>query len=264
MDKIKSLLFVPAVEKFLNKINILQADALIFDIEESILPEDKEKALNLLITTLAKTPLKKDRKFFVRVNKDRALTEIKRLEKTNLDGYMLPKFEDINFLENILNHIEDRKIIGLIETPMGVLNLEKIAAHPRISALAFGAEDYSVSINMENTPENLLYAKSKLITCAKAFRKPVFDTPCLNVKDALAVTNDITRSMEMGFSGKLAIHPQHSIMINEIFNNYDYDYIQYIIEEYEKNNSAILVIDGKVYEKMHYLRFKKILNNRNE
>ena len=44
MDKIKSLLFVPAVEKFLNKINILEADALIFDIEESILPEDKEKA----------------------------------------------------------------------------------------------------------------------------------------------------------------------------------------------------------------------------
>lgn len=258
MNKIKSLLFIPALQKFLNKISYLEADAIIFDLEESILPNEKLDALNLLISTISEQTKKENTKWFVRLNKDNYKQEIKDLNFDNIDGFMLPKFEnDYELQSNSTNKI----IIALIETPLGIVNIENIVKNPLIKGLAFGAEDYTATMNMENNSTNLIYPKSKLLTYAKAYNKVIFDTPCLNITENKVIQAEVQQSHDMGFDGKLAIHPQQVSIINEIFNKYNYDYIKYVIDKYENNNSAVLNLDGKIYEQLHIKRLKKILKN---
>ncbi len=259
MNKIKSLLFVPAKEKFFNKVSQLNADLIIFDLEESILENDKKAALNLLLQKIKAIP-KKNTLWFVRLNKNNIEQEATALATPLIDGFMLPKFNSEVDLAPIENIIKNKQIIALIETPMGVINIDKIVTCSKITAIAFGAEDYTAITNIKNSHENLIYPKSRLVTYCKAYNKPVFDTPCLNTNKDISRT-EINQSLDMGFNGKLAINPSQAVLINEIFQEYDYDYIKYVVEEFERNNSAVLSLGGKVYEKMHYQRFKEILNN---
>lgn len=258
MNKIKSLLFVPAREKFFNKISQLNADLIIFDLEESILEKDKDSALQLLLQKIESIP--KKTLWYVRLNKNNIKKEAGLLTTKLIDGFMLPKFNSEEDLSPIESYIEHKQIIALIETPIGVINIDKIVKLPKISAIAFGAEDYTALANIKNVHENLIYPKSRLVTYCKAYNKPVFDTPCLNTNRDISRT-EINQSLDMGFDGKLAINPTQADLINEIFQEHDYDYIKYVVEEFERNNSAVLSLGGKVYEKMHYQRFKEILNN---
>jgi citrate lyase subunit beta / citryl-CoA lyase len=54
----------------------------------------------------------------------------------------------------------------VVESAKGILNLKELAAHPRLDALIFGAEDFAASIGAIRTPEALevLYARSALVT----------------------------------------------------------------------------------------------------
>ena len=51
-------------------------------------------------------------------------------------------------------------------------------------------------------------------------------------------------------------------MINKEFNLYDYDYIRYVIEQFEAAPTGVLRLDNRIYEKPHIDRLKKILANR--
>ena len=261
MDRYKSLLFVPAKGKMLSKIDAVDADAFIIDLEDSIEEDYKEEAISNVIAYLEKSTVSKD--IFVRINKDKALSECIRLQNTEIKGFILPKFETpkeyLLLGEKIL---ENYQIIALIETPKGVVNLPEISSCPWVNALAFGAEDYTAATNMKNTKANLLYVKSKLLTYAKAENKPVFDTPSMQLSEENLLEEEIQDSFDMGFDGKMAINPSHIRKINDIFRGHDPEYIKSIIEEYEKAGKAVVVIEGRIYEKMHINHLRRILKER--
>ncbi|MCQ2743332.1 MAG: aldolase/citrate lyase family protein [bacterium] len=261
MNKVKSLLFVPVTEKFLSKVESITANAIIFDLEDSIALNKKEDSRILLRDFLDNSNIYKNAKWFVRINKEYAEKELQLYNNTNIDGYMLPKFENLQNFINLKNAMNNKKVIALIETAQGILNIDKIAKSDLITAFAFGAEDYTASMNMKNSFEYLSYPKSKLITYAKANKKFVYDTPCFNVKDCDFIKQDVIKSAEFGFDGKMAINPIQINIINNIFNDYDLDYLKYIVSEFDKSENGVLVIGDKIYEKMHIARFKKILNN---
>ena len=84
----KSFLFVPAKEKFLKNINKTNADAIILDLEDSILEDDKKCALNLLIEAI---PNIKINNKFVRINIENAENELRKLYDSDISGFMIPK-----------------------------------------------------------------------------------------------------------------------------------------------------------------------------
>ena len=112
MNKIKSLLFVPAREKFFNKISQLNADLIIFDLEESILEKDKDSALQLLLQKIESIP--KKTLWYVRLNKNNIKKEAGLLTTKLIDGFMLPKFNSEEDLIPIESYIEHKQIIALI------------------------------------------------------------------------------------------------------------------------------------------------------
>lgn len=253
---IKSLLFVPAKEKMLAKIPFLSADAFIIDLEDSIKEEEKAEALELLCTFLSEHP--ECSNVCVRLNKNNFEEEAVALNCFDV-GFMLPKFESSDEYTSIEGIWFQHNLIALVETPMGVINIQQIAQCSWVDAIAFGAEDYTASVNMLNDDIMLLPIKSTLIAYAKAYNKKVYDTPSFKLNNEAEFEQEVKNAMNLGFDGKLAISPKHIQYINETFNSSDLNYIKSVIERYQAEGNAVVVIDGKVYEKMHINRLKKII-----
>lgn len=252
------LLFVPAIDKFINNISECNADAVIIDLEDSIPTTDKLFALERVCNFLEEYSYKKD--IFVRINKENANNEISRLEKYNICGYMLPKTETRSDIETI-SKLTDKKIFVLIESAKGILNLREIVSYENTDMIAFGAEDYSSSVGIKNEDRFLIYPKSKISVYGSAYNKPTFDTISLEIRDMDVYTKEVYETKNYGFSGKLAIHPIQIDIINRVFKNEDYNYYEYIIKEYDKQGGGVLNIDGKIFEKPHIDIFKKKLKN---
>lgn len=252
----RSLLFVPVKERLLNKIPTLSSDGYILDLEDSINESDKDSALEELCKFL--NTYKGVNNIVVRLNKDRCSTEVLALDKYDV-GFMLPKFEqneDYLSLERIWNK---HTIIALIETPLGIVNIKDIAQCKWVDALAFGAEDYTASMNMQNADELLIPTKSLIVAHAKGFGKTVYDTPSFQLTDQDAFEREVRTSVALGFDGKLLINPKQIDFVNNSFGEANLEHLKYIVSEYERLGEAVAVIDGKVYEKMHINRFRRVI-----
>lgn len=249
-------MFIPAKDKTLRKIFAFEADAFIIDLEDSIEDHDKESALKRTIEYLKTV---KRNNFFVRINSDRAFHELKALKEFGDIGFMLPKFEDPDMYNDWKYMFCNRHIIVLIETPKGIVNIEKIAETSWVDGIAFGAEDYTAKVKMKNTPELMIYQKSKIITYAKAYGKVAIDTPSFKLDDEEEFEKETELSVDLGFDGKMVINPRHLAFVNKCFRSCDIENIKRIVEIYESEGKAVNVIDGVVYENMHIKRFKNII-----
>ena len=254
---IKSLLFVPAKDKMLAKIPSMNADAYIIDLEDSIPEEEKEEALNRVVSFIG--GLADFSNIIVRINSNHAKRELSALAKFEMVSFMLPKYEKENPYDELSEMLKGHYIIALIESPTAIVQLQDICRVDYLDALAFGAEDYTAKVNMENSIEYLFFQKSMLVTYAKANDLQVFDTPSFKLDNVNEFEREAKNAVSLGFDGKMAISPTHIQFINDSFSSNDLEYMKSVIEKYEADGNAVVVIDGKVYEKMHINRFKKII-----
>ena len=255
---VHSLLFVPAREKMLGKISGFEADGYVIDLEDSIRREEKGEALANAVHFLEQ-PGRGDRTLFVRLNKENYMEEAERLGKFAGLGFMLPKFEDGGEYLEGRKIWEEHSVMALIETPKGLVRLPSIAEENWVDGLAFGAEDYTAAVNMGNRFQNLSYQKNRLVTYARAYEKTVYDTPSFQTGDRDAFTAEVDNAVELGFDGKLSIHPKHVGYINAAFSREDLGKLREIVQEYENCGQAVLVFGGRPYERMHIERFRRIL-----
>lgn len=253
----RSILFVPAREKMLAKIPSLKADAFIIDLEDSIPEEEKEDALHRTANYI--TRLASSSNIIVRINSNHAARDLAVLDKFSEIGFMLPKYENENPYDSLGDKLSRHYTVALIESPKAIVELSKICNVGYIDALAFGAEDYTAKVNMVNTIDYLLFQKSMIITYAKANNLQVFDTPSFKLDNEEEFEREVNNAASLGFDGKMAISPKHIQFINNAFSSNDLEYMKLVIERYEADGNAVVLIDGKVYEKMHINRFKKII-----
>ena len=250
------LLFVPAKDNTLAKV-IGCGYPIIIDLEDSIPIVDKEIALTKVCSFIGQYKTS-DSIIYVRINKDRMEQELVILSSYEI-GYMIPKCEDAAFLTKYAGLLQNHAVIALIETPAGVLHAEEIANSPLVSAIAFGAEDFTACMNMVPSVDSLMPIKLKIVMSAKMYHKAVYDTPCFSLGNDDLLERDVESSVKLGFDGKLAIHPKQMDVIQKCFSNHDVTFYQNIINEYEKRGGGVQIIDGKIYESMHINRFKKII-----
>jgi citrate lyase subunit beta/citryl-CoA lyase len=254
---VKSLLFVPARDKMLARIPQMNADVFIIDLEDSIPEEEKEEALNRTISFIG--GLASTSNIVVRINSNRAGRELTKLANFSEIGIMLPKYEKTNPYDEYKEVLQGHYSIAMIETPSAIVDLCDITKVGYLNALAFGAEDYTAKVNMENNVDYLVFQKSMLVTYAKVHDLQVYDTPSFKLDNEAEFEREVKNAVSLGFDGKMAISPKHIQFINESFGSNDLEYMKSIITRYEADGNAVVVIDGKVYEKMHINRFKRII-----
>jgi citrate lyase beta subunit len=118
---------------------------------------------------------------------------------------------------------DDVGLIIIIETALGVLNLREIAelAHsiPRFQGIAFGAEDFASSLGAIRTPSGheIAYGRAAVVVAAKAHGLQAIDMVYLPLDDPAGLAAEARFAREMGYDGKMAIHPKQIAPIQTAF-----------------------------------------------
>lgn len=255
----RSLLFVPGRTEKIKNIGRFYADIYLLDLEDSVKETEKGQALQEVKSFLEQNHDKYH--CMVRLDSEYLKKQLKILSEYRDIGFMLPKFSDPKMYDGeVVAILEKHEVIALVETPLGVIHAEAIAACKWVHALAFGAEDYASSMGADHGSDVIHYARSRLLTCARAYGKKCYDSPSFIYDDEIRFENELEYSINMGFDGKMAISPKHVERINQRYlKKYDIQKVKVILEEYEKKKQAVLKLDGIVYERMHIMQMKQWL-----
>ncbi|MGH9648225.1 MAG: HpcH/HpaI aldolase/citrate lyase family protein [Bryobacteraceae bacterium] len=224
---LRTWLFVPGDdEKKMTRCLHVQADTLVLDWEDSVLPTRKESARKH--TLGMSSAFGGDRLLFIRINRIRSPWfegDMSALAVAKPGGIVLPKCESAADVREVVQFLEripewDCRVCPLIESPRGLLEAVNIAsASERVIALAFGAEDFCVATGIRRTAgeQELLFARSALVVTAKARGLAAIDSPTIVLDDLEKLREDARRALHLGFTGKLVIHPKHLPIVADAF-----------------------------------------------
>ncbi len=265
---IRSLLFVPGDSAAkLEKAKGVGADALIFDWEDAVLNEHKFKARRTTVAALRARD-EYPQPVLIRVNPaggEAFATDCEALAACPIDAVMPAKCEspaDIRLLERLAPAALE--IFAVIETPLGVLQAPAIAScSERVRAFLFGAEDYSVAMGIERSPdeEELLYARSTTVTAARAHGIEAFDSPAMDYHDLEALRASSLRGRRLGFSGRAAIHPNQIPTIEEAYTPAEEEAAKAreILERFQSAGSGAVGMEGRLVDEPILRRAQRIL-----
>lgn len=201
-------LFVPASRpKLITKAWQSGATSIIIDLEDAVAPDDKDMARENVIVAMESKP---NVPTYLRINASGTMEydlDIALLSSLNFDGVMLPKTQTIEELKVVRRAINyNQKIIGLIETAKGMVNVNTIAHH--CDRLAFGSIDYCADLDIAHSEQALLFARSSIVLASRAAGiSPPIDGVTTSIKDENLIQSEAAHSNELGFKGKLLIHP---------------------------------------------------------
>ncbi len=271
----KSYLFISGNKPAnIQNADIFDADAVIFDVEDAVAPDEKDAARQLIRHYLSDL-YPKDINVYVRINGVDSVwfdVDFASLDKAAINGIILPKATDasISACEQKLNKTKkDWDVIALIESPRGLTEATTIAARPVVKALMFGAEDYSLAMNIDRQFADMAlnHARNTVALSAKAYGKEAIDTPYPDMRDQTCFEEETKTARKMGFTGKACIHPAHVPFINKTFFPTDDELVwaEKIITAAEKHpNEGVFALDGKMIDEPIIAHAKAILAEANQ
>lgn len=269
IDTRRALLFMPGDDRRkIEKGAHLEVDSIIMDLEDGVALSNKALAREVTRTALQEISFGNS-ECLVRINPvavnglfmdDLTLTIAGRPH-----GYMIPKVESAEQIQRVDQRLSELEaqyqiaehstiLLALIETARGVIHLREIAqASPRLRALCFGAEDLAGDMGAIRTSEGWegFYAKSAVVLHAKAFDLQAIDTPFIDLRaDDALLSAETERSLQMGYTGKLAIHPRQVGVIQQVFTPTatQIDRARRLIashDEHQTNGVGVFVFEGK-------------------
>ena len=266
----RSMLFLPGNNpNMLINGNCLGADAVIFDLEDAVSPDEKDAARILVRNTMRYMDFR-GCEIIVRINSidtpywkkdiDAILPYtpgLILLPKTGSAADVLAADEYITLTEQKLGLAQGTVgLMPLIETAMGVENAFAIAsATSRVKALFLGAEDLTADLQCKRTKEGreIEYARTRLVMAARAAGVDVYDTPFTDVNDDEGIETDASLAKSLGFSGKASISPRHVDVINRVFSptlaEIDYAYeVMEAIALAKKQGKGAIALRGKMID----------------
>jgi citrate lyase subunit beta/citryl-CoA lyase len=224
----RSILFSPADRpELMRKAPKSGADTVCFDLEDAVAPSKQSEARNAVHDVLADPEFDPDCEVTIRVSGD-AAADLDAVfgddhESVRLDGVMVPKVteaEDVSWIDDLLDeHDSDAAVIALVETARGVLNAESIADARATDAVAFGGEDLAADLGATRTDEGteILHGRQRVLLAASAAGVDAIDTVYTDYGDADGLREETEFALELGYDGKLAIHPTQVGVINDAF-----------------------------------------------
>ena len=227
----KCALFVPGNQPNMHvSAFAYHAEALIFDCEDAVALDQKDSARVLVGETL-KTLTMFDQKRMVRVNPVDAHhfeADVKMAVASGADFIMLPKASvpAVQALDSLLDHVErdlDTRmpVFLIIESALAVETLWDIVnTSNRIYGLLLGGEDLMSDMHVQPSASRveIQYARSKLVSVARAKHMIALDTPYVEIDNEAGLRADTQMAKQLGYDGKVAIHPSQIDIINDIMH----------------------------------------------
>lgn len=263
----RSLLFVPGAEpRKLERARQAGADTLLFDLEDSVAAPQKAQARQLVAAALRAGDFG-GAEAAVRVNAPGTAdfeADVQAVIDAGGRTLMLPKSESAEGMARVdalVRRCEPEpgsvKLLLLIESPAGIANLAAIAAaSPRIAALCFGHADFSLSMGLAEADASrgiVYHARCTLVIAARACGVAPIDSVHLAVKDDDAFRRDTELGLQLGFEGRLCIHPRQVQIANEVYTPgaAQIEYARRVLEacaRAEAEGRGVFTVDDKMID----------------
>jgi len=220
----RTLLFVPGHrESMVAKAATVDADAIVFDLEDSVPLNEKQAARRCVTNTLMVWPTDAPTAF-VRVNSPRfgMVTDdgMVVLARDNV-GVIVPKVDRPVELAAVFDALGSRarELIVNIETPRSLLHAEAFADTFGVDGLFLGGEDLTNALGSQRTSDGheLAIPRFMMLAAARAAGIAAYDTIFADFRDLSVLERDARAAADMGFDGKFAIHPAQLPVIREAF-----------------------------------------------
>ena len=235
----RSCLSVPgSSERMLAKARTLPADEVVIDLEDAVVPAQKDEAREATVVALAADGWQA-RSIAVRVNGtgtpwfERDVRELAERAGEALGTIIVPKAESAGGLEQVELLLETTEagrrrsrplgLQALIETARGLVHVNEIAASSsRLEALIIGYADLAVSLGRppgaRHDPDRWSWALDAVVIAARAAGIQAIDGPHLQIADLDGLRAAAARARELGYDGKWALHPSQVEPLIEIFS----------------------------------------------
>ena len=256
----RSVLFTPGDRAEMQRKAVeMDADVVVFDVEDGVALDDKKEARETVRQTLRS--IDPDCEVCLRVNADPETAE-EDLDgvlgpDSRPDSVMLPKVDGAQAVETLAAQVREHDIelpiLALIESAAGVLHAEEIAAVESTDALLFGAEDLAGDIGALRTDEGteVLAARSQAVLAASAAGIDAIDTHYPDYVDLEGLREDAEFALQLGYDGKMALHPDQVTVINEAFTppRERIEWARRILDAAgDHPDRAVFVLDGEMID----------------
>jgi citrate lyase subunit beta/citryl-CoA lyase len=279
----RSTLILPVNNpRFVEKAYLRGADAIMLDLEDSIPLHEKENARKLVKSSIP-IASRGGGDVFVRINKDPVLMaqDLQASVYSGLAGIVFPKTESGEEVQNLETAVEklerdhgiESEIVFdlLIESPQGILNLQKIAgASKRIQSLTLGPEDYCRELGVEPSAEGieLHYPLAQIVTiCKPKGIKPMGLMGSIGeFRDLGKFERSAAQARQLGCEGASCIHPDQVEVLNQIFSPdpAKVERARRVVEAFEegvKRGTASVSVDRQMVDIPVYNRARLVLEH---
>ena len=262
----RSVLYIPgSKERALEKALGLAADAIIFDLEDAVAPEEKPAARDLLARVLRDWDFGKSARI-VRINgldtpwgaDDAHAMDAAIAAGARIDAILIPKVNHPDDLDPVARLVPGADLWAMMETAAGMLNAGGIAAHPRLRGMVMGTNDLAKELNSRFRADRLpMQAGLGLcLLAARAHGRVIVDGVYNAFKDEDGLRAECEQGRDMGFDGKTLIHPAQLDIANAAFapSEAEIDLARRQIAAFDAAKAAgqgVAVVDGKIVENLH-------------
>lgn len=276
----RSVLYVPANNtRALEKAASLSSDAIIFDLEDAIGPDDKDLARNNVADWFSHNA-QTGGQFVIRVNApDTAWgkQDFQMACACGPDAILLPKVNTGGDIRSAQRQMRDfrashkTRLWAMIETPRGIANCVEIAdtgtePEARLDCLIAGTNDLAKETGTDpgNGRQFMIAWLMQIILAARAAGLDALDGVYNDFSDVQGYTTECRSGRAMGFDGKTLIHPKQIEMANATFGPSQemVAQAQAVIAAFtkpENQGKGVIKLNGKMVERLHLQQAQNLL-----
>jgi citrate lyase subunit beta/citryl-CoA lyase len=271
----RSMLFVPGCNlRHLNKARTLRVDSVILDLGDPILVELKEESRANVVEAILAGGYGR-REVVVRVNdldSPWGREDVKAVAGVGADAVLFPNVESRENVQEALELLDAAggrhlPIMLMIESPLGVLRAEEIAAaSDRIACLLVATSDLLNQLHGRRTPDRiaLVHSLAHVLLAGRAHDRSVVDGISTDLKDMQSFEYACRLARDLGFDGKSLVHPLQLPYCNEAFTPKPPDLAAALevidaLEHAHQEGRGTVVVGGRLVEKQHVQAAKRML-----
>ncbi len=272
----RSVLYLPGSNaRALDKARTLPCDAVVLDLEDSVAPDAKESARDMVVAALTAGGFGR-REVVVRVN---ALStpwgeaDLEALARVAPDAVLVPKITDAGDLARYDQRLADApaptRLWAMIETCRCLFHLDAIAglaAGTRLAAFVLGANDLAKEMRAELGPDRapIQAALTLIVAAARAHGLAVLDAVFNALEDASGLETECRQGRAFGFDGKTLIHPSQIDAANRVFSPSaeQLAWAQGVVDAFAdpaNTGRGVLRVQGQMTELLHLAQAQRTL-----
>lgn len=229
--RVQSVLFGPASRvDFVAKFAEAGADVGVLDLEDATPPMAKEDARQLLREAVPGAIERGSMKLLIRTNSigsPHFSADVEAATAAQADGIVVPKLETDREVQDVRQAMSNRGLAagllcGGIESVAGVHRAVEVCG-AGVDMVYFGAEDFITDMGGARTESNLevLYARSRVAIAARLANIPALDQVVVDYTNDDRFIAEAIEAKNLGFAGKLCIHPRQVALANAAFTPTD-------------------------------------------